>query len=940
MIQNEKFTKLVERAIKEFQNDPKKREFFCHNLSYFFQVNAARLVANERPIDFDFRADYWFTAEVRVAILFFNEVFDNEFYPPATVRKAIFLIVQHLKNKRNEGFFKGLYGEGEYKDPEHFRHNLKLVREAIAVTIPALSVLESDLKRDNKRFGRTNMPLLKQFDVLLQELEKEGKWQKMDATSFYQRVRFLHYFTAKTEEDLAVHARFFSAWYTLFTSTNSYQSIAIKMGPVLGNSKTKELLDIVNAWCSGKTLKETQFFAHDSRSAKPLDRSSYTAILELYGFCRLASLPIVNKSVLAQYREHLGFESDDNGALQEELGKAFGRLPSGTDIREFGARTWKEYLEKAISDVRTTIMTEQVRSEEVAQKYANDLFYVRFDKELRDYATKFASGLSARQIEQVTLQLIVDAMLHASYSQEEKEDQATDKEESEATSTSAAGEVEPLASCRSPTPMPNYPLNQILYGPPGTGKTYSAVYRALEIVDGTSFKDVSDEKLRRTKAMARLEELRKSGQVEMVTFHPGYSYEDFVEGIAPVLEREGMGQGVRYDIRRGVFYQIVQRMQGGKSTIKLGGFNPDGRVWKVSLRTDGEDLTEQCIQEEWIGFDYGIDEPIQGKSVDEFFEGRDSKEGKDVFRCLIEKMQEGDLVCVLKDQQSIQAIGVVSGAYSYAGKGQPLPHRRRVRWLDHAVHDVLAINDGKLLGVAALHELRRMAPEKVLELVTKITAVADSRPHVLIIDEINRGNLSRIFGELITLLEDDKRIGSDNEMRVKLAYSGNDFGVPANLFVIGTMNSADRSIALMDTALRRRFDFERLPPNLILIPEVVDSIPLREIVTAMNEKIAALLGEDLEIGHAYFLGGKATNVGSLKETWFKRILPLVNEYVYGDGEKLAQLVGGFAVEVSDGEVSGRMFASKRYRIADRNMSDDEFKTHMIGLVPAAARKVG
>lgn len=776
MINTEKFSQLVDRAIKDFQSDPQKRDFFQHNLTLFLQVNAARIVANEMPVNFDFRDDYWWKAEVRLAILFFNELFDNEFYPPKTVRKCLYLIAQFLKNKRNSGAYKALAGDGGYKSPERFRGDVKIIRESLASGLPELASIDAELKRENRRMGRNTEPILKQFEVRLSQLEKEGKWQSMDAKPFFKRVRYLHYFTAKTEDEVLSHGRFFSAWYTLFTSTNAYQhgGAAQNIGPVFGNSKTLELLETVNKWCNGRTLSETRFVAHDAHSESPIDRSSYTAILELYGFCRLTSLPIVNKSVLEQYRKHFEVDNQENGVIQEQLGKAFTELPGGTEVRVFAGKIWKEYLAKAVAEAHTTIMMEQVRSEELADKFKADLYYARFDKELKQYAERFAEGISSSQKEQVVLQLVVDAMVHANYADEKGEEEKEDQDDASAPTVATVVSIDAVRPVVAP---PEYPLNQILYGPPGTGKTYSAVYRALEIIDGHSFKDIGDEKQRRSKAMARFDELRRLGQVEMVTFHPGYSYEDFVEGIAPTLDHKGSGQGVQYEIRHGAFYQLVEKMQGS--------------------------------------------------------------------------------------------------------------------------------------------------------------------PHVMIIDEINRGNLSRIFGELITLIEDDKRIGADNQTRVKLAYSGREFGVPANLFIVGTMNSADRSIALMDTALRRRFEFERVSPDLGLIPADVDGIPLREIVSALNQRIAAVLGEDLEIGHAYFLGSRAKNIAALKETWFKRILPLMNEYVYGDCEKLVQLVGGFAEEVGVGDApSNRLFVSKRYRVADRGMTDDVFRTRLLKLVPQHERKAG
>lgn len=266
------------------------------------------------------------------------------------------------------------------------------------------------------------------------------------------------------------------------------------------------------------------------------------------------------------------------------------------------------------------------------------------------------------------------------------------------------------------------PRNTIIFGPPGTGKTWEAERRAVQIVDG----HIDEGQYWRE----RFKTLYEQERIEFVTFHQNYGYEDFIEGIRPIMAGSGSAKNVAYDLKPGIFKKLCSRAEANQ--------------------------------------------------------------------------------------------------------------------LDN---------------------------------------------YVLLIDELNRGNIAKIFGELISLIEESRRIGSRHETRVKLPISGDIFGVPNNLYIIGTMNTADRSIQLLDTALRRRFRFVELMPNLDhkKIASIVDDINVSKLLRIMNQRIVFLLDREHQIGHTYFFDIDV--IDDLAHAFKYRIFPLLQEYFFDDWSKIQVVLG-------------------------------------------------
>ncbi|MBB3696864.1 AAA family ATPase [Flammeovirga yaeyamensis] len=388
----------------------------------------------------------------------------------------------------------------------------------------------------------------------------------------------------------------------------------------------------------------------------------------------------------------------------------------------------------------------------------------------------------------------------------------------------------------------NYPLNTILYGPPGTGKTYSTISRAASIISSEEIEDYNEAK--------RIFNKHKGDQIEFITFHQNYSYEDFIQGLRPDTGKENQ---LSFEKKDGIFKKIANRA--------------------LENLKDSE------------------------KTIEEYSKGQAFEEALKLF---CDKITDRDEETLFDITDNVAIIEVENDAFRYNGMNWNNSNGHRMKFDDLRILYKNNIKERKSIkrldnvsGSAKQHatyynnvyqEIIKYLPKNTISKVTKV----EKKNYVIIIDEINRANISRVFGELITLIEPDKRYGEELALSSTLP-SGDEFTVPSNLYIIGTMNTADKSIALLDIALRRRFEFESLYTKYD-----IDGINESEILKSINEKIIKMKGHDFQIGHSYFM----SKPFDLKKTINNKVIPLLLEYFLNDEKEVKEILvhAGFEVD--------------------------------------------
>lgn len=452
------------------------------------------------------------------------------------------------------------------------------------------------------------------------------------------------------------------------------------------------------------------------------------------------------------------------------------------------------------------------------------------------------------------------------------------------------------------------PLNQILYGLPGTGKTYNSMLLALEIIDGFFPENVDE-------AKRKFNYYKDIGQIAMITFHNSYKYADFVEGISATLSSKLSGTQ-EHKIKDGVFKEIanIARAEIESFPNKIDFTQNDNTIkfFKASIGVSAKEKDNSsvnyCFENNYIvldmlgGIDYSILEDTDDweKAQDEIrqaylYEGQSNDQKRLGIQSIYyfkNYMKKGDIVLISNDNERVIAIAVIKDNYAFKDlAGLRYNHFRKVDWIIKDCSIPITKFYRKEFSEQPIYELsrRNIIIENLSSFINKNET--RTRNYVLIVDEINKGDIYKIFGEIITLIDPEKRVGKREALKIKLPYSKDTFGVPDNLYLIGTMNFSEKT-EILDPTLRRRFDFIKVSINYDLLNFKIDGIEIDTLLRVINQRIEYLTSEYNCIGHSYFLRLLDTpSLETLVEIFEHQINPLIKEIFKDDYEKIAMIFG-------------------------------------------------
>ncbi len=993
----------LESLLSELPNDleasQKIQEMVVHNLGYFLQIHSSYSICKKYYHDFDFRNDYWWKPEIRLLGKYYIDYFKDDFYPPDDLRKFLFDIFLIAKNLRAQGKLDFVPKE----DAHISKDVLKQLGKVLGDAIRAKQFETEKIKAAHPKSFKGVDSVSEHLADFAETFYQDNGPSDMNGT-LINRFQFLPYYLAKTPDDLKAATFFLGAYYTLFTATNAYQTGAAQnFGPILGNNSTKAFLGFVERWINGDSIQKTGFGVLDSELKEPQDKSEYVAVLEVHGFCRLQTIPYVNKVVMKTYRSLFDLGDSDGKLVQQKVGEIVRTyLGSNKDAVAKLAAQWNKLVLKAKDNFSLHFEPEKIQRQKQKDLYERQLVNALLLKEYQTVLPSIASSFNDVEKAQALLHLCLDANAYL-----ENESQGNVESQSEALKSGIRyWSIAPGEGAQFWKEWQQERIVSLGWNEMGDLSKYESLDKVKKKYIET-YNPKTDDPKNDTLALFEFRHKLKANDIVFVKngrtkllgvgrVTSDYRFDES-QTQAHIRNAEWLSIG-EWDLENAdkfaikALTDITEYEPFVESLLKLSGVAGSKASGGDMRKNESVPLNRNTI----FWGPPGTGKTYKLLQLQNQF--KDSASGSDEIISWVQELGWWDVIAsamidIAKpvsvpdlfkhefiqtkvNQQAnktpkntiwgmLQA-HTISGSktVNFEKRQEPLvvDKLEDSRWqlvgdwenqLDDLVEGVKKIRSQKSgsvnerFKVVTFHQsysyeefVEGIRPERlpdgsgvsyqvkdgVFKLLCQRASENPDKDYAIFIDEINRGNISKIFGELITLIEEDKRLGAPHEVTITLPYSGKKFGVPKNLFVIGTMNSVDRSIALVDMALRRRFDFISMRPESALVPEsAIKEFNVRRVFEKINNKISVILGTEYQIGHSYFMEKNVSSLSAIKKVWFGSILPLLQEYLFDDWDKLEALVGDFVkkTEVKDLEkLSLPRFSFGSF--IDSNVSDEKF----------------